>query len=539
MKYSVKSNLFRFCLVPAFAIALSMPLFADDTHCESMTVQDVLDTESEDSARILVEPIQGEVKHINFRTALARAIRHSPDLKAAIARYEQARWDTKSVQNGHNPSLSFNAEYGFLSPEQSTSAGGVKVVTAHQFNYSASLVLQQAIYTFGRLHYAEAAAELTEQLKKEEYRKYYEAELCTTANYYVSCLLAQEQLSIAKQQLELREASLKDAEALFNAGTTAKFDVLRVRTSVSTMRQLVINAENTYRLAISRLCSRLGYPVDTQLELEPLKVEGTVPENIVEGLSLEECYESALRCRPELRMLDWTRKSLKANYDLVDVSNNPNLSLQSALKSTRDVGTTKGTTWYTGLMLSIPIYDRGDRHTQRGKLEQSMVELDHNLASATRSILLDVKNCFLNLQSSWESISQAQTSLEQALEADRVAQVRYNAGLSTSTELLDAHTALGTAQTALASAKYGYLAAIVDWVRAISGSYPIDAPEIIDPKILAEQPRDWYNLGDDSTFGAIDQDRVEEPCVEEIESDLIDKALHEERERQKAKDSEP
>ena len=531
----------HFLMTPALVFALTMPLLAEEVpdaaagKGEAPVVQPAAD-DAADNAPVLTPKtaVPGAAKRINFRTALIRAVKYSPELKAAVSRYEQAKWDTKKVKTGHNPKLTFNINYMLTTPEQTIRLQDFAMTMTPTHAYNASIVLQQAIYTFGRLHFSELAAKLNEELQREEYRKYYEQELYTTANYYVNCLLAREQLAISRRQLALREQSLKDAEALFNAGTTAKYDVLRVQTAVSNARQVVITSENDYNLAVSSLCSRLGYPVDTRLELVDLRVDSEVPANIVKKIDLEKSYHDALLCRPEIHMLDWAKKIAQANYDLAGTSTNPNLALQSTLGgngSSANTGQSWGWSWATGLVFSVPLLDGGEKEAVQGKLKEAMAEIDCNMDTAQRSIKLDVKNCYLNLSSSWERIGEAKANLEQAQEADRVAMVRYEAGLSTSTELLDAHTALGVAEAAVATARYGYFSALVDWVRAISGRYPIDEDTIINPSELDAKAHDWYDLRKQNgiSFDDIDTERLQEPSVEVVDSEK-DEELQLERE---------
>lgn len=510
MKYSISGGWSRFCMVSAFALALSLPLGAEELP-DIDTVEGCIEASRSSvygTPAFLTKNQENAVKHLNFRTALARAVQHSPELRAARSRYEQSKWDTKLAETGHNPTLDFNAQfdYGWKICKDPLSA----------YNYSGALVLQQAICTFGKLHYATVAAKLSEELAKEEFRKVYEGELHDVAADYIRCLMADETVKISRQQLELREASLKDAEALYNAGSTARFDVLRVQTAVSTVRQEVIVAENNRDIARVSLCNRLGFPIDTQLELESIPIEQVLPADLFDKIDLDESYESALLCRPELRMLDWSKQIAEASLNGADVSNNPNLALQSSFGHSRDVSNTTGTIWMASVVLNIPLLDGGEREAKMGKLRELINELDCSLDGARRNILLDVKSCYLALKSNIESIEVAKDTLEQAEEADRVARVRYNAGLSTSTELLDAHTSLGVAQLALVNARFSYFNTLVNWVKAISGNYPVTPPDLIDVQMLKNKPIDWYDLRKSELESSIDYDLVEEPCTDDL-----------------------
>jgi len=135
-----------------------------------------------------------------------------------------------------------------------------------------------------------------------------------------------------------------------------------------------------------------------------------------------------------------------------------------------------GQQWVTGVVLNLPLYDGGAARAQAGQAREAVRGLAANLEAVRRAVRLDVEDSFLNLASRWQRITQARQGLEEATEAARVAEVRYGAGLSTSTELLDAQTALVSARQALLAARYGYLGAAVSWNRAISGEFPVEAP---------------------------------------------------------------
>lgn len=460
--------------------------------------------------------VKGEPRKINFRTALARTAEYSPNLQAARSDIELAKWDTAKVLTGHNPKIHFDVNYQLTTPESVLRLDKFAMTITPTHAYNGALVLEQSLCTFGRLHYSELAARLNEELKRETYRYDYENALHNTAVAYVDCLQAKEQMEIAQSQVELREKSLRDAEALYNAGSTAKFDVLQVKTAVSGSKQSLLVAQNRYRLAMAKLCQMISYPVDTELDLQDVVVEKAVPTDLTAGVDFDESLKSAMACRPELHMLDWAKKATEANYELAGNSANPNLSFQTALSGSganSNLAQSWGWSYTAGLVFSVPIYDGGERRVSQGKLLETIRQLDKQMESAVNNVTLDVKSCHYNLMTSAARINEARTSLEQAQEADRVAVVRYNAGLSTSTELLDAHTSLGLAEESLSTAKYGYFEAVIDWVLAISGRFPIDDNGMFDPEYLAAKTTDWYDLRKHANeqYDKVIKERLDDP----------------------------
>ena len=407
---------------------------------------------------------------VDFRSALKTAVDSSPELEGARSRVESARWATEQARSAGNPTLGLDGSYTHLSPEVAASLAGRQLVISPAESYKASLTLRLAVATFGRLHYSVLAGQMAERAALEEYRQLLANELATTADAYLVALLAREEVAISVQRLAARKAALGDSEALFEAGSVAKFDVLRVRSEATRARQLLTEARNAQQVAEARLASRMGQPPGTRLSLAPVDLDSPPPAE------MKQAMEQALAQRPEILALNWAIEAARARLGLAESQDNPTLSLQSQLNSLTPTGMSPAQQWITGVVLSIPFYDGGAARAQAGQAREAMRGLRASLEGARRAVRLDVESSFLNLVSRWERIDQARQGLEEAAEAARVAEVRYAAGLSTSTELLDAQTALVQAQQALATARYGYLGAAVSWNRAISGEYPVEVP---------------------------------------------------------------
>ncbi|MGM9991519.1 MAG: TolC family protein [Candidatus Bruticola sp.] len=431
----------------------------------------------------------------SMRDAMRMAMKNSPALNSARAAYEQAKGSTEEAYTAGNPTVDFNLQYTLTVPELSADMGGQKLVTNYQHNYKAQLAINQVISTFGRLHYSVLAAQMEEYCNLENYRQALEAQLALTANKYLEVLLAQESVVIASQQLEAQLSSLRQAEALYKGGTVAKFDVLSVRSAATSAELALIEAKNVLRLAKASLCSDMGLPIGTEFNVVPFDWQ-KIPDNVVSGYSLEESVMGALERRPEVKAAKWAKEAAEARLELSLNSRNPVLSLQSSLANTHSTSMSKDTMWVTGVVLSVPVYDGGVEHAQSKQLKAAVDQLDASLETVRRGVRLDVEQCYYNLNSRWERIVQARVGLEQAAEAYRVAEVRYAAGLSTPTELLDSQSSLVSAKRNLATAKYSYLGANVDWMLATSGAYPFEVDGPLDETDLKADLDAWYVSAD-------------------------------------------
>jgi hypothetical protein len=74
----------------------------------------------------------------------------------------------------------------------------------------------------------------------------------------------------------------------------------------------------------------------------------------------------------------------------------------------------------------------------------------------TDNVELDVRNCYNTLRESEKRIATTQLSVAKAEEDYHIAQVRYEAGVGTNTDVLDAQVALHQARNNFNSALYDY-----------------------------------------------------------------------------------
>lgn len=422
-----------------------------------------------------MEPsVQGAVPapmRLTYREAVQLTLERSPELEEYRSRIREAEAGIDVARAPGLPQLGLEGIYTRSEPGQVLNFGGAQVNLQPNDNYNVGLTLRQTIATFGRLHWANLAAELTERAAREQYRAQLEGQIQQASNRYLLALLADEEVQIYRQQLKGREEFLRTAEILFKAGTVARFDVLRARSEVSQARQALLEAENAARSAEASLASLIGVDPGTELELVAVET-GTEPPT-----DTREAMERALTRRPEIRALAWAVEASRARVELEGSQDNPNLALLSTATHRNAAGLAAQTEqWNTSVVLTVPFADGGLARARADQAREAVNQIEQRLVATRRSVALEVEQAFLDLRTRWERIQVAEENLAQAEEALRVAAIRYRAGLSISVELLDAETAFTRARQAVAGARYLYLAAGVAWNRATSEEYPVEVP---------------------------------------------------------------
>jgi OMF family outer membrane factor len=121
------------------------------------------------------------------------------------------------------------------------------------------------------------------------------------------------------------------------------------------------------------------------------------------------------------------------------------------------------------LSATIRLYDGGAT-----KANTDLAESEANNARSTLERLQDVvsleaKQSYLSVKEDQERIVAAEKGLEMAKESARLADVRYQGGVSTQVEVLDAQNALTLASTNYVNAMFDFQVAVARLERAVGG----------------------------------------------------------------------
>ncbi|MNY10694.1 copper/silver efflux system outer membrane protein CusC [compost metagenome] len=117
--------------------------------------------------------------------------------------------------------------------------------------------------------------------------------------------------------------------------------------------------------------------------------------------------------------------------------------------------------------LSWTVLDWGKADAKVSSSELDLAQTDFNLESARRNLSMDVQSSLLSRQDARDRVAISQKGLQVSQESYRMAQVRYNAGVGTGYEVIDAQTQLVQAQNNYVQATYDLQAAEVGLAQAL------------------------------------------------------------------------
>lgn len=278
---------------------------------------------------------------------------------------------------------------------------------------------------------------------------------------YLDLLEAEKLLLVAGDEVKQYEAHKKDAEARYSAGVVTRNEVLQANVKLSDSRQRHLTADNLRSLRASKLNSLLMRPLNEAVQPEEFTKTPSA------GITLEEAWINAEAESPEIKEVEAGIQAREAGLRSVKAEFLPNVYLSGGYEYQENQYLVHQRNWSLIAGVNINLFSGGasSARTSIGKRELDSLKAGRDkLADATR---LGVKAAYLDLQSSAQKIEVTKTAVEQADENLRLQQLRYQEGVGTSLEVLDAVNLLSAAQTNTWKARYGFERAEANLLHAM------------------------------------------------------------------------
>ena len=270
-------------------------------------------------------------------------------------------------------------------------------------------------------------------------------------------------------RIETADAQVKTAQALFHqasdqvsAGTSPKIDALRAQVELQTRQQQLIQAKNDFaiqKLTVSRV---IGLAPGQEFDLTDKS-----PYQPFDGISMEEALKRAYSSRSdyqaalaEVRAAEYSRKAASAGY-LPSLSFSADYGVAGQHPSNvAQVFDTRGT-------LTIPIFQGGKVHGDVLQADAQLEQTRQRAENLRGQIDTDVRVALLNLQSSADLVTVAQSNIELAEQTLTQSRDRFAAGVADTVEVVQAEEQVASAHEQYISSLYSYNYAKISLARAL------------------------------------------------------------------------
>jgi outer membrane protein TolC len=284
---------------------------------------------------------------------------------------------------------------------------------------------------------------------------------------YYSVLVAEERIKILDLNMGRLDSLIREMREMNKQGFVEQIDLSRLevqRNNLLTERQKV---QNLIELTYGLLKFQMGMRMDANIKLsEKLSDIDIVPLQIVNFQPVDygnRVEYSTLMTQRQLQELD----ILRIQKGVI-----PKVFFTGSL------GTTHNNTkfnpfqyWFgistVGVGVQMPLWDSGLRKLQMQQQKITLTKVDQSAQILRESFELQNQQAQISLKNGLQSLDIQKRNLELAQEVIRVSKIKYQSGVGSNIEVVNAESSLKEAQTNYFAALYDVIIAKVDLDKAL------------------------------------------------------------------------
>lgn len=438
---------------------------------------------------------------LDLEETIQRALLTNPSVKIAEYNRKAAKADYSAAKGARGISISLSHDSGrggYADYAMRSVNGGTKILTKGIGNsHSNSITASLPIFTGGELQgqIGQAKANYRSMLSAEE-QAYNEMKETATTGYF-NMLNATNMKALRQESVDRLQAHLDNVIAQYNVGIVARADVLRSEVELANAKQDYITASNEYDVAEATLNNIIGTPLGTTLLLKD-RLQYEPYEN-----DMAYCLAYSEQHRPELKQAEYAIDSAEAALVVARSGHMPKVYANASNNwggNGSDWPGDDDENWSVGVTASMNVFDSGVTWSKIHAAQENLAKAKESQRQIKDNVELEVRTDYLNLREAEKRITTTQVAVASAEEDYHIAVVRYQAGVGTNIDVMDAQEALTQAKTNYYQALYNYNTSKAALNTSMGVGVPVPEPRTFPEPVedTAAQSADAQSAGTDA-----------------------------------------
>jgi outer membrane protein len=408
------------------------------------------------SAPVVTQPL-------TIDRALELAVARNEDLKVTQERLRESEAGVAQAKAAYLPNVNLNFLY---TPAQEFPLlripAGVFGPTEQTFkaNFTRQNIMRvdvsQPIYTGGRLNNAYGAQAASEEATRLDLERARQGLTLKVYETFYAALMNEQGVRVSREGVEIADHHLELARARFDAGSAARLDVLRAEVELANARAKLIRATSAAELAYQALRTVLALPPTA-----PLTLAGTLDET--PALPSSTTLQTAIAARADIRSLGQQREAAQRLVSLAASDLKPTVSFTGNFQYQEDALSSllngNNRSYQFGVAINVPLFAAPSVAARRSAASARVRQAEHGAQAALDGARLELASASTELDAARQIVATQQKAVELAREGLSIAEVSYENGVITSTELNDARLSLLETEWELMQAKYAQIVA--------------------------------------------------------------------------------
>lgn len=435
---------------------------------ERMTLQECIDYSLANNEQLAIVVMENDVANTQIKDQLSGGL---PQINGDIGITKNIAVQRSFIQDFISPAV-----YEVLKDENLL-AQNTPVPESQTFpvsfgtNYSGGVGIGVSQLVFdGAFFVGLKAARIVRELNKKKQRQT-EAEIIqNVSNAFHLVLISQENLNFLATNFSTIDTLLNETSAMFEHGLVEKIDVLRVKIQHNNIKINLRNSTEFLMTAMSLLKFHMGMPLQTQMTLN-----GSLNDLIIEDQPISD--ETSFLNRPEYGILQTNEALIKLNIKkfqsqyLPSIHASYNLGWTAGTHTFDEIIKINDKTWFAysniGVRMSIPIFDGWYK---RSKIQQTKIQLSQTelrIDQLRNSINREIEEARIKLENARRAMITQEENVKLAREIYHVTKVKYQEGVGTNLEVIEANTELKEVQKNYLNAVYETITAQIQLKKSL------------------------------------------------------------------------
>lgn len=439
---------------------------------------------------------------LDLEETIQRALLTNPSVKIAEYNRKAAKADYSAAKGARGISISLSHESGrggYADNHILRDAAGRILSNDKQIGntHSNSITASLPIFTGGELQgqIGQAKANYRSMLSAEE-QAYNEMKETATTGYF-NMLNATNMKALRQESVDRLQAHLDNVIAQYNVGIVARADVLRSEVELANAQQNYITASNEYDVAEATLNNIIGTPLGTTLLLKD-RLQYEPYEN-----DMAYCLAYSEQHRPELKQAEYAIDSAEAALVVARSGHMPKVYANASNNwggNGSDWPGDDDENWSVGVTASMNVFDSGVTWSKIHAAQENLAKAKESQRQIKDNVELEVRTDYLNLREAEKRITTTQVAVASAEEDYHIAVVRYQAGVGTNIDVMDAQEALTQAKTNYYQALYNYNTSKAALNTSMGVGVPVPEPRTFPEPVedTAAQSTESQSAGTDT-----------------------------------------
>jgi outer membrane protein len=390
-----------------------------------------------------------------------QAVQNSAAVQISSEGVTGAGLKVREAKSQYLPQVNFGSSYTRISLVQEfdiPNIGHFKFASPN--NYSFRLGASEPVFTWGRIGKTVELNRIGQDLAADGVALTKQALSYQVVPMFYGVLFTQEAIKVVNQTLESLNKKVAILEERYKAGLASDFDISLLKVQISGLEGQKLDFENSIKkifLAYNRIAGR---PLDSVVVLEgdiDAAAAKSVEELRAESLAF---LKEALENRPEAHQNANQQRLAQTQMALARTANKPNLVAQFNYEVRNgflpSVDQLRGN-WNAVLAVSYPVFDGHRTSTQVAEAQVALRSAQEQAADLERGFSLEIDQTLADLKTLEQKVEIEMSKIALAERALAIADERYQRGLISTTDLVDAQDSLDSARLNSLQLRYNYV----------------------------------------------------------------------------------